>query len=130
MPDQRQLAIVKSQRAATHYAAVLDVIRDRIVELDITYRTVDALAGFTETYTSKLLAPSQLKRMSVDSLFSILGALALVPKFESDQDRLQRLRRHRDWQKRRRCMDKPKPMRTVDEHRPITAGARDARAVT
>jgi hypothetical protein len=105
------------------------VIRDRIVELDITYRTVDALAGFTETYTSKLLAPVPLKRMSVDSLFSILGALALVPKFESDQDRLQRLRRHRDWQKRRRCRDKPKPMRTADAYKPITAAAGDAGAV-
>ena len=129
MPDQRPLAIVKDLRAATHYAAALDVIRDRIVELDITYRTVDALAGFTETYTSKLLCNPPLKRMSVDSLFSILGALALVPKFESDQDRLQRLRRQPDWQKRRRCRDKPKAMLTVDEHRPVTAAARDARAV-
>ena len=110
MPDQRPLAIVKDLRAATHYAAVLDVIRDRIVELDITYRTVDALAGFTETYTSKLLAPVPLKRMSVDSLFSILGALALVPKFESDQDRLQRLRRHRDWQKRKKRRPIPKQL--------------------
>jgi hypothetical protein len=91
---------VKCQRAATHYAAVLDVIRNRIIELELAYPTVDVLAGFTDTYTSKLLCNPPLKRMSVDSLFSILGALALVPKFESDQDRLQRLRQHRDWQKR------------------------------
>jgi predicted membrane protein len=116
MPDQRPLAIVKRQRAATHYAAVLDVIRDRIIELEIAYPTVDALAGFADTYTSKLLCNPPLKRMSVDSLFSILGALALVPKFESDQDRLQRLRQHRDWQKRKK-------------RRPIAAAGRDARAV-
>ena len=129
MPDQRQLAIVKSQRAVTHYSAFLQVIRDRIVELDITYRTVDALAGFTETYTSKLLAPSQPKRMSVDALFSIMGAVGLVPEFKHDEAAVTRLRAHRDWQKRRRCRDKPKPMRTADAYKPITAAARDACAV-
>jgi predicted membrane protein len=108
MPDQRPLAIVKDLRAATHYAAVLDVIRSRIIELELAYPTVDVLAGFTDTYTSKLLCNPPLKRMSVDSLFSILGALALVPKFESDQDRLQRLRQHRDWQKRKKRRPIPK----------------------
>jgi predicted membrane protein len=110
MLDQRQLAIVKDLRAATHYAAVLDVIRNRIIELELAYPTVDVLAGFTDTYTSKLLCNPPLKRMSVDSLFSILGALALVPKFESDQERLQRLRRHRDWQKRKKRRPIPKQL--------------------
>ena len=107
MPGQRPLAIVKCQRA-THYRAFLQIIRDRIVELELACPTVDALAGFTDTYTSKLLCNPPLKRMSVDSLFSILGALALVPKFESDQERLQRLRQHRDWQKRKSRRPIPK----------------------
>jgi len=108
MPDQRQLAIVKDLRAATHYAAVLDVIRDRIVELDITYRTVDALAGFTETYTSKLLTNQPLKRMSVDALFSIMGAVGLVPEFKHDPELVDRLRKNWKWQKRRRARSIPK----------------------
>jgi hypothetical protein len=108
MPDQRQLAIVKDLRAATHYAAALDVLRDRIVELDITYRTVDALAGFTETYTSKLLAPVPLKRMSVDSLFAIMGAVGLVPEFKHDPELVDRLRKNWKWQKRRRARSIPK----------------------
>jgi hypothetical protein len=106
-------------RAVTHYSAFLQVIRERIVELDITYRTVDALAGFTETYTSKLLAPVPLKRMSVDALFSIMGAVGLVPEFKHDGAAVARLRAQSDWQKRKRH-DKPKSVSIGGEHKPVT----------
>jgi hypothetical protein len=102
MLDQRPLAIVKCKRAATHYAAALDVIRERIIELDIAYSMVDQIAGFPDRYTSKLLCHPPLKRMSVDSLFSIMGAVGLMPEFKHDPERLQRLQKHRYWQTRRK----------------------------
>lgn len=71
--------------------------RARIAELGITYDTVDAIAGFPDKYTSKLLCEPPLRNFSVDSMFSLLGAIALSPALQPDDKRLEKLRKRPEW---------------------------------
>ena len=62
---------------------LLDAIRARLNELQITYDTLDAVALLPERYTSKLLCQPPLKHAGALTLWSILGTLgfdiSLVP---------------------------------------------------
>jgi hypothetical protein len=68
----------------TDYAAFVEMCRQRIFELGISYETVDALAGFPCRYTSKLMCGA--RTMSGHSMFTLLGALALTPVFYAKVD--------------------------------------------
>lgn len=65
--------------AAEHYAAFVNLCRQRIDELGITYTTVDEICGFPDRYTAILLSGG--KRMSGWSLFTLARGLALLPMF-------------------------------------------------
>jgi hypothetical protein len=86
----------------SHYAEVLKVIRARVAELDISAETVDEIAGFPARYTSKVLAHPPIKNLSVFSLFSLLGAVALVPRLEHDAEMFARLKSRDLLPKKRR----------------------------
>lgn len=86
---------------ARHYGEALDVIRARIVELDITYDTVDELAGLPLRYTSKCLCVPPKKHYSVFSLFSTWGALGLAMHGAEDVELTQRAKTHSQFRKRK-----------------------------
>jgi hypothetical protein len=67
----RKLAVVRS------YYDLVDAFRRRVTELDTDYEEVDRVAGYTDTYTSKLLAPRPSRNFGEVSLGSMLGALGL-----------------------------------------------------
>jgi hypothetical protein len=54
---------------------LLDAIRARLVELNITYDTLDAVALLPERYTSKLLCRPPIKHAGALTLWNILGTL-------------------------------------------------------
>jgi hypothetical protein len=54
---------------------LLDAIRARLNELQITYDTLDAVAALPERYTSKLLCRPPIKHAGAVTLWSILGTL-------------------------------------------------------
>ena len=58
-------------------SGVLDVVRARRDELNISHETIDEIAGFPAGYTSKLLAPTPIRGISHMSLGAVLGALAI-----------------------------------------------------
>jgi hypothetical protein len=62
---------------ATDYLTLVAALRKRVAELGINYETVDALAGWTDSYASKVLATEPLKRMGQMSLDAIIGALGV-----------------------------------------------------
>jgi hypothetical protein len=95
---------------AEHYAAFVQLCRQRIEQLNITYSTVDEICGFPDRYTAILLSGG--KRMSVFSLFALARGLALLPMFGHDPDQLERLRQRSNWvlySERVRSIDPARP---------------------
>jgi hypothetical protein len=61
----------------TSYAELLDVLRRRKDELNISFETLDATAGLQSNYASKILGPHPSRRLGEISLGCILGTLGL-----------------------------------------------------
>ena len=97
-----------------------DFCRARIRELGITYETVDEIAGFGVRGTTKYLAEPPLRKMSIDAMFQLLGAIALVQDLKPDDNRLKRLRNFNNWQQAKRVGPQyAAGMRPVAKHRAI-----------
>jgi hypothetical protein len=79
-------------------AELLNAMRARRDQLDISHETIDAISGVPSGYTSKLFAPIPTRGIGYKSLGDVLGALgmALVPVEDPEATRLVR---HR-WAKR------------------------------
>jgi len=71
--------------------------RMRMAELGITYATLDEIAGWAERYAGKLLAPEPGRNLGPLSLDCLLGATGLKLALVEDPERLERIRRHRDF---------------------------------
>jgi hypothetical protein len=84
---------------AEHYAQFVQLCRARIIELNITYATVDEICGFPDRYTAILLSGG--KRMSAWSFFVMARGLALMPQFAHDAIQLKKLRDRSNWVPRR-----------------------------
>jgi hypothetical protein len=84
-------------RYVAHYGEILQAIREHIAELDITFESVDEIAGFPARYTSKLLCTPPIKTMSVHTMFALLGAIGLRIAPAADSAALEKLRRHSQW---------------------------------
>jgi len=111
---------------AEGYAAFVALCRARIVELGVTYETIDRIAGFSDRHTAALMAGS--KAMSVWSFFTLARALALMPSFQHDADQLRRLQDQSNWIGMRRTGPRfrpsPKPRKrktrcVLDTPRPL-----------
>lgn len=75
MTEDRRLAVVND------YAGFHAALRARVDELQVTFDTIDEVAGFPSRYTSKLLAPGHTKwigPMSFDALLGVLGLRLIV----------------------------------------------------
>jgi hypothetical protein len=92
--------------AVNHAADLRRLIRKRIVELGITYSTVDSVAGLPSRYCSKLLCEPPLRNLTVPTLILLFGALGL--RLASDEATVAKLRQRHDWMPRR--LDGPQYM--------------------
>ena len=82
---------------------LLQVIRDRRDELNISHLTIDGLAGWADGYASKLLAPTPIKNLGPMSLGALLSALALgIVTVTIAEDPEQAARMVHRWTPRRR----------------------------
>jgi hypothetical protein len=86
----------------SHYAAFLDAIRARVVQLGITHETLDAIAGLQSGYTSKILSPNKAnllpgsrehpsKRMGPFIMFMVVEALGLEMALHDDAEAMKRI---------------------------------------
>jgi hypothetical protein len=89
--------------SAEYYQQFVALVRARLAALQIPMATVDALAGFPQNYTSKLL--SNVKTCSVHSFFVLSKILCLSVQFCHDADELARFEQHSQWIKVRRGGD-------------------------
>lgn len=79
---------------------LLDAIRARRDELNISHETIDNIAGFQAGYTSKLLCDPPMKNPGPMSLGALLGALGMALMPVSDPDSIAKVEKR--WQKRKR----------------------------
>jgi hypothetical protein len=82
---------------------IVAVLRERREELNISYETIDAVAGWADGYASKIFAPTPMKNLGPSSLAAILGALALgIARVELIEDPEQAARVGKRWTPRKR----------------------------
>jgi hypothetical protein len=79
---------------------LVDAIRARRDELNISHETIDNIAGLQSGYTSKLLGPIQLKGFSHMSLGAVLGALGIGLTVVEDKEA--RAKVEGRWEQRKR----------------------------
>ena len=71
-------------RRVSHYAQFVAAIRERIIELDVPYETVEHIAGLQPRYLTKLMSGTASKRMGQFTMFVILQSLGLVAVLHED----------------------------------------------
>src|SRR4051812_1815741 len=81
---------------------LVQALRTRRDELNISHETIDAIAGLQSGYTSKLLAPKPIKNLGPMSFGSLLGALGLAVVVVPDPQAEAKVEKH--WVKRKRPM--------------------------
>jgi hypothetical protein len=74
------------------YDELINGLRLRAAELNLSGETVDAVSGLPARYTQKLLGPQQIRRLGATSLGPFLGALALRGWLVEDKRAVERLR--------------------------------------
>jgi len=79
-------------RPVASYEALLDVLRRRMAELDLTFDRLDDVAGLTLGHSSKILSPNPTKRLGPMSCWALLGALGLRLVVEEDLAQLARVK--------------------------------------
>jgi hypothetical protein len=77
----------------SNYDELINALRIRAAELNLSGETVDAVSGLPARYTQKLLGPQQIRRLGSTSLGPFLGALAVRCLIVEDRAALERLRR-------------------------------------
>lgn len=95
------------------YDDLLTAFRARVVELGTNYEALAVVMGVTETFPTKLLAPSRIRTLTPMTFDALLGALALelVPR-----ENAKALAKVRDRLAKRELAPS---MLTADKHRPI-----------
>ena len=75
------------------YDELINALRTRAAELNLSGEQVDRHSGLPERYTQKLLGPNQIRRLGVTSLGPFLGALAVRGLLIEDRAAVEKLRR-------------------------------------
>src|SRR6516225_9292151 len=75
------------------YNELINGLRRRAAELNLSGQSIDTLSGLTERYSQKLLGPQQIRRLNAISLGPFFGALAVRGVLVEDQTALEKLRR-------------------------------------
>jgi hypothetical protein len=96
------------------YLSFIQGLRARLAELKMTYETLDVIAGWTDTYSTKLLAPEPTKHFGPMSFDAVLGSTAVKILLIEDPVALKRILNNRHYTKRK-MPDLPS-MRPVGKH--------------
>ena len=74
------------------YNEMISALRARAAELNLSGETIDTVSGLASRYASKLLGPTQIRRLGVVSLGPFFGALAVRGVLVEDKAAVVRLR--------------------------------------
>jgi hypothetical protein len=93
--EDRSLAPRVLFSAIANHDALLEAIRKRIEELNISYETLEALAGIQSGYASKFLASPPPKRVTAFTWFLVLQALGMEMQLAENPQLAEKLRERR-----------------------------------
>lgn len=79
----------------TDYDSLIAALRVRADQLEISRATIDDIAGLCDRYASKILSLSKAKRIGLETLGPILGALGLKLIAVQDDEATERYRARR-----------------------------------
>ena len=79
---------------------LLEALRARRDELELTHERLDTLAGWPDGYSGKLLAPNPIKNLGWQSLGLALGSLGIALVVVEDEEQIKRVQNR--WIKRER----------------------------
>lgn len=85
------------------YLGLVAAVRARLLELGISYATLDELAGWTDSYATKLLGEEPIKYFGPMSFDAVLGSIGVDVAFIHNEAKVQRLRAHRNFVPRKRA---------------------------
>jgi hypothetical protein len=74
------------------YNELITALRARAAELNLSGETIDAVSGLPTHYASKLLGPSQIRRLGAVSFGAFFGALAVRGVLVEDKAAVARIR--------------------------------------
>jgi hypothetical protein len=93
--------MTKPLAVVSNYLALIAGLRARVLELGVSFETIDQVAGWCDGYASKVLAPEpslghKTKRAMGPMAFdAVLGALAVKLLLVPDPDQLRYIKRNR-----------------------------------
>jgi hypothetical protein len=76
-PADDAVALALNAAKLSSESALLDAVESRRVQLGLSFKTLDLVAGLAVGHSSKLMSPARIKSPSATTLFSLLDALAL-----------------------------------------------------
>jgi hypothetical protein len=82
----RQLGVIHG------YDDLRRVLRQRCDEFNVSFQTVDEVAGLSDRHTSKILSPHPSRYFGVVSLTAMLGALGIALIAVEDEEAVARVR--------------------------------------
>jgi hypothetical protein len=100
-------------KVITSMTGLLEAIRARQDELDLSCETIDEIAGLPARYTAKLLAPTPLRGISHMSLTAILGALGIGLVVVEDSGQREKVEDR--WKPRKRVTKRKFPGALLNE---------------
>lgn len=111
MTDERRIAIVQS---ASDLRAAM---RAQVGSLNLTYAVLDQIAGYTDTYSTKMLAECAQRHFSEESFDAYLGALCIDLIAVHSPEKESRLRA---LLKKKLIADRERPMPAPGTHEVLT----------
>jgi hypothetical protein len=79
------------------YDALISALRAHIAAIDVTFDSVDTIAGNPTRYAAKFLGQPPIRRMTVYTLLNLCAAVGLRLTLTRDDHRLAQLRRRSQW---------------------------------
>lgn len=104
MSESRVIATVAT------YDELIDALRERVRELNVSHATLDDVAGLPARYVSKLLADPAPKRLGLTSMGPLLGALGVELIVVESADAMRRIANQLDPRQRQLADGKSAPV--------------------
>jgi hypothetical protein len=88
----QQVTSPQFSHEANSYGDLIEALRRRAEQLDISRSTIDSLAGIADGLASKILGLGQSKRLGLETLGSVLQAMSLRIVVEHDDEAYESMR--------------------------------------
>ena len=75
-----------------HYQGFIEALRAKLVEHNIAYATLDAIAGWPSGYAAKVLCIPPMKRLAARTVFEAIEALGMETLLVPSAERLARVK--------------------------------------